>query len=250
MNKFELFDIAERHMNVLNPSNSEKILRAGRMAGLKPGDRLIDFGCGFGETMVMWHKEFGVTGVGIDIREYACERAEARLKEVGLADRFEIVCINGAEYEFEKGRYDVAACLGSTFVWGVFRDAIRAMKPAVRPGGKLVIGEVYWKTENISQKYLDTTAPPGILSDHELLDVLLEEGCELEDIIRSDETDWDAYYSAEWRGLQSWLEENPDHPDFEEVKTHLHSVQKEYLQYERPYLGWAMYVLKPGCSQS
>ena len=104
MKFFDLKDISERYMDLLNPSTPEKMLKIGEVGGLAPGQRVIDFGCGFGEVLVLWAERFGISGVGIDVRPYACERARRRVAERGLADRIEIACGNAAEYPFAPGR--------------------------------------------------------------------------------------------------------------------------------------------------
>ena len=75
MNFLELKNISEQYMDLLNPTTPEKIIKAGQIAGLKPGDRVIDFGTGFAEPLILWAERFGISGVGIDLRPYACERA-------------------------------------------------------------------------------------------------------------------------------------------------------------------------------
>ncbi len=73
-----------------------------------------------------------------------------------------------------------------------------------------------------------------------------EEGFELEYVIRASHDDWDRYLSDNWYSLMRWLEENPDHPDRGQVYQRLRTTQDDYAQFQRQYLGWAMYVLAPG----
>ena len=126
MDSMELFDISEHYMELINPFSAEKVITVGRFLRLGNDSRVIDFGCGFAEPLVLWAKEFGIQGVGIDVREYACERAKARVSEAGLADRIEIVCGDGAQYSFEEQSYDAATCIGASFVWGGYRQAVHA----------------------------------------------------------------------------------------------------------------------------
>jgi len=81
------------------------------------------------------------------------------------------------------------------------------------------------------------------LYEHELLKVTREEGFDIEYIVRSNDDDWARYETSNWRGLVSWIEENPSHSDRQEVVDYLHRSQDEYLRYQREYLGWAMYIL-------
>ena len=75
MEFFELKNISERYLELVNPSTPEKIVLAGRVAGMGEGGRVIDFGSGYGEALILWAREFGISGLGIDIRPAACARA-------------------------------------------------------------------------------------------------------------------------------------------------------------------------------
>jgi len=243
MKLLDLKNISERYIELINPTSPKKVLTIGAMAGLKPGSRVIDFGCGFGEVLSLWAAEFGISGVGIDIREYACVRARRKITERGLAEDIEIVCDDAAKYPFEKQAFDVAACIGTTFLWGGYQPTIRVVKEAIRPDGKLVIGEPYWLRETIPAEFAQQR--PSVHNEHQLLHMSHEEGFDFEYVVRASHDDWDHYEAAEWRGLLHWIEENPDHSEHQEVIDHLHRSQEEYLRYGREYFGWAIYVLNP-----
>lgn len=86
---------------------------------------------------------------------------------------------------------------------------------------------------------------PQILTEKELFDFSREEGFEIEYVLRSSTDDWDRYEADNWYGLVRWIEENPDHPELQEVIDHLHKVQDEYATFGREYFGWALYILNP-----
>jgi ubiquinone/menaquinone biosynthesis C-methylase UbiE len=214
MKFFDLKDISEQFMELVNPTSPEKIIKAGQMAGMKLGHKVIDFGCGFAEPLILWAKQFGISGVGIDIRPKACERAELKVARNELSHRIEIVCGDAAQYVYPAHSFDLATCIGATFIWGTFGEALRAMKEAIRPRGKLVVGEAYWLTD-------------------------------FEYVLHSSTDDWDRYEADNWYGLLRWIEEHPNHPERQQVIDHLHANQDEYTRYGRMYLGWALYVLNP-----
>ena len=117
---------------------------------------------------------------------------------------------------------------------------------ASRPSsGKLAIGEPHWLKGNVPQEYLDGSAPPGTLYEHEILQISNEEGYDIEYIVRSSLDDWDRYNAGNWRGLVQWIHDNADHPERQDIIDHLRKNQEDYLRYEREYLGWAIYVLTP-----
>jgi ubiquinone/menaquinone biosynthesis C-methylase UbiE len=243
MDSFELYNIAEIDMEMINPFSSEKIIKIGKVLGLKQGQRIMDFGCGFGELLVLWTKTFGISGIGVDIRQHACNRALKKIEDLGLSDSIEIVCGNGAEYEFEKNGYDVATCIGASFIWGDFKLTVKAMKEAIHPKGKLVIGEPYWLTEPVPKEYKEENQE--VLSEYELLKFTREEGFDIQYMLRASHEDWDWYETSNWLGLTKWLEKNPDHPEVKEVIDWFYKIQNDYFKYGREYLGFAVYVLNP-----
>ena len=243
MEFFDFVNISERNVEIINPSSPEKILEIGEVLGLSQGDRVVDFGCGYAEALALWAERFGISGVGVDVRPAACERARKKLADRGLGDRIEIVCGKGAEFAFEKHGFDAATCIGATFVWRGFAPTVRAMREAIKGGGRLAIGEAYWRTDDVPQEY--AASEPEIHAEDRLLDWARDEGFDIEYVVRASQDDWDRYEAENWRGLLAWLAENPTHPERHEVVDHLRKSQEEYFRYMRQYVGWAMYVLLP-----
>ena len=244
MDFFYLKNISEQTMRLVNPTSAEKLLRAGRLARMGPGSRVIDFGTGFAEPLALWASELGVGGVGVDIRPHACDRARARLDELGVGDRVEIVCDNGAGYAFEPESFDVATCIGATFIWGDgLRGALRRMRQALKPGGRIVVGEAYWRTPLVPPELAQSMTEFG--TEPELLAVIHDEGYELATVMHSDRAEWDRYESDNWLGFLKWLDENSAHPERQQVIDQLHEDQESYLRTGRYYIGWALYVLYP-----
>lgn len=244
MDFLSLKDISERHLEFINPTSRDKLVRAGRAARLRAGQQVIDFGCGFGGALALWAQEFGIGGFGIDVRPFAIERARVRAAERGLADRLRFACASAAGYGVTPGSFDVAACIGATFAWpGLLPDALRAMKDAVRPGGSMVIGEVYWRDPAL--------VPPDVLHrergigpEPRIYEQIRAAGCDVIYALHSNQDEWDNYYAEDWRGLADWLAENPGHPDYADVHQHLRDGQDEYAAYGRQHIGWALYVVR------
>jgi SAM-dependent methyltransferase len=237
MDFLSLKDISERHLEFINPTSRDKLVRAGRAARLRAGQQVIDFGCGFGGALALWAQEFDIGGFGIDVRPFAIKRARVRAAERGLADRLRFACASAAGYGITPGSFDVAACIGATFAWpGLLPDALRAMKDAVRPGGSMVIGEVYWRDPAL--------VPPDVLRrersigpEPRIYEQIRAAGCDVIYALHSNQDEWDNYYAEDWRGLADWLAENPGHPDYAEVHQHLRDGQDEYAAYGRSTSG-------------
>ncbi len=243
MEFMDLMSISHRYMEILGPSTPEKIIKLGKVLQLKKGSRVIDFGCGCAEPLALWAEEFGITGIGVDISEDFCDRARQKLTSKGLSDRIKIVCSSGADYKFEEGAFDAATCIGATFIFGGYLQTVQAMKRAVRQNGRLGIGETHWLSDQVNPVYAQKQTTTH--TEMELVQFTRNESFELEHIIRASYDDWDRYMSDSWYGLIRWLEENPTHPDYEQVFNYFRADQDEYLQYLRQNLGWAMYCLAP-----
>jgi len=187
----------------------------------------------------------GITGTGIELRKACCERARKKIAEQGLGTKLDIVHMDASKYRFKKGASDIAVCVGASFIWGGFGPALRNLKRAVRPGGKIAIGEPYWNKLPAPKEYLKRLEGHPFYTEHELLGLARSEGYDFEYIVRSSLDDWDRYETGNWRGLHLWLAENQRHPDRKQVIDWLHKNQEEYLRWGREYLGWAVYIMRP-----
>ncbi len=241
MDFFDLMSISHRYMEILNPSTPEKIIKLGKLLKLKQGSRVIDFGCGSAESLILWAEEFGITGIGVDISKDFCNKAKKKLAERELSDRVKIFCSPGADYVFEEETFDAATCIGATFIWGGYKQTIQAMKRAITKNGRLGIGETHWLNNQVHPKYAQKQTSTH--TEMELAQITRDEGFELEYIIRASPDDWERYSSDCWYALLRWLEENPTHLDHEQVFQHFRASQDDYLQFQRQHMGWAMYCL-------
>ncbi|MDD5605686.1 MAG: methyltransferase domain-containing protein, partial [Dehalococcoidales bacterium] len=230
MEFFDIMSISHRYMEILNPSTPEKIIKLGKLLGLKEGKRVIDFGCGCAEPLALWAEEFGITGIGIDVSGDFCDRARKKLAAKGLSGQIQIVCSPAADYVFEEDAFDAATCIGATFAFGGYQQTVQAMKRAIHQHGRLGIGETYWLSNLVPPQYAQEQITTH--TEPELAQFTRNEGFELEYIIRANNDDWDRYISDCWCGLLRWLEENPVHPDYEQVFKHYRRDQDDYLQFQ------------------
>jgi SAM-dependent methyltransferase len=245
MDFLDLYTIAERDIELVNPTSPEKIVWVGKMLGLVPGMKVIDFGAGYAEPLILWAKNFGISGVGVEFREACCIRARKKISRHGLDDRLQMISKDASKHRFRKGAYNVAVCIGASFIWNGFGPTVRKLKEAVRPGGKIAVGEPYWNKTPAPKEYIKRLEGFTISTEHELLGMARAEGYDIDTIVRSSPDDWDRYETGNWHGLQEWLEENPHHPDRTQVIGWLRKNQEEYLRWGREYLGWGIYLMRP-----
>jgi len=243
----EIYSIAEQSIEIINPLGMEKLNALASAAGLSKGDRVLDVGCGSGEMLVEWAARFGVSGVGVDLNPGMVERSRAKAIGRGVGDRLEFVSSSGAEYKYEIGAFALGCCIGADFAFGGFRESIRALKPALKDGGRLAVGGSYWLRSDVPDEI--ALKLPYVTDERELLGIVREEGFELEYLTRASQDGWDEVMRDHWRGFALWLRENPDHEDCGEVLKALRELQDVYFDYEREYHGWAVYLLGPALAK-
>jgi SAM-dependent methyltransferase len=131
-------DRQEEQDLVLRPI-SDRLIAA---ADAKPGERVVDIGCGCGDTTIDLAARVSPGGeaLGLDISEPMLNRARERAPS-GLPARF--VLADATVFDFEPERADLAV---SRFGVMFFADPARSfanLRRGIKPGGRLVF--VCWR---------------------------------------------------------------------------------------------------------
>ena len=138
--------IAPRYdlMNILMTGGCWRLWQRAfaRYAGIEPGDRVCDVGCGTAELSILMavRKDAAVTGV--DLSEGMLAVGRRKLAERGLEGRVQLLAGNALDLPFADGSFDAAA---TAFVMRNVADLDRAlaeMHRVVRPGGRLALMEL------------------------------------------------------------------------------------------------------------
>lgn len=95
----------------LEAAQERKLDYICRKLRLRPGERLLDIGCGWGGLVIHAAKTRGVEAVGITISRPQAELAAARIREEGLTDRCRVEVRDYREVD-EAGRFDKIASVG------------------------------------------------------------------------------------------------------------------------------------------
>ena len=142
--------------------------------GVKPGDHVLEIGCGWGGFAEYAAKERGLIVTGLTISKEQLDYANKRIKSKGLSDK---VNLKLQDYRDETGVYDGVASIemfeavGEKY-WPVYFDKI---KQCLKPGKQATLQiitiqdarwDVYRKSVDFIQKYI---FPGGMLPSPSVL---------------------------------------------------------------------------------
>ena len=237
-------EISEADRRILNPFDEGKLMLLGEICRLREGQRQLDLACGKGEMLCRWAARFGVEGVGVDLSEVFLTAARARAVELGVSDRVRFEHGDAGQFKADAASYDLVSCIGATWIGGGLQGTLRLMRPALRPGGLILIGEPYLVEPPPAAACAALEfGPEEFASLAGTLDRLEEAGMQLVEMVLADGDGWDRYVAGQWWTVSRWLEAHRDHPDAPAMREFLEKSRRSHLEYGRRYLGWGVFVL-------
>jgi cyclopropane-fatty-acyl-phospholipid synthase len=138
----------------LSSAQTHKLEYVCRKLRLRPGEQVLDIGCGWGSFLLHAARHHAVTVVGITVNEEQKRIADDRIRSAGLADRCRVEL---RDYrDLQSAAYDKVISLemfehvGEPLLGGYFASAYRALRPggvflnqgiAIRPTETTQVGE-------------------------------------------------------------------------------------------------------------
>ena len=95
--------------NDIATAQRDKLDMICRKLRLKPGDRMLDIGCGWGGLVCHAVKNYGVTATGITLSEEQIDYARDKVKQLGLASK---ITLAFTDYANVTGTFDKIASIG------------------------------------------------------------------------------------------------------------------------------------------
>ena len=133
-----------------------KVRRALRMAGVQPGDRVLEIGCGWGALAEKATKEFGATLTGVTLSTEQLAWARERLARQGLAGRADLRL---QDYrDIADGPYDAICSIemleavGREY-WPTYFESVGKL---LKPGGKACIQTIVIQ-DRLFDRYIRST---------------------------------------------------------------------------------------------
>ncbi|MCT9005602.1 SAM-dependent methyltransferase [Streptomyces rhizosphaerihabitans] len=143
-------------------------LIAGKL-GLKPGQRLLDVGCGWGSMAIHAAREHGATVVGVTLSREQAAYARKRVADEGLTDKVEI---RVQDYrDVTDGPYDAISSIGMAEHVGAERylEYAEVLNSLLKPGGRLLNHQIARRPQRDESTYsVDEFIDAYVFPDGEL----------------------------------------------------------------------------------
>ncbi|MFD8672092.1 class I SAM-dependent methyltransferase [Streptomyces seoulensis] len=153
----------------LETAQRDKLELVCRKLGLKPGQRLLDVGCGWGSKAVHAAREHGVSVVGVTLSQEQAAFARKRVADEGLTDRVEI---RVQDYrDVRDGPYDAISSIGMAEHVGAERylEYARDLYGLLKPGGRLLNHQIARRPQQDETAYeVDAFIDSYVFPDGEL----------------------------------------------------------------------------------
>jgi cyclopropane-fatty-acyl-phospholipid synthase len=132
--------IFSRGAKTLEQAQEEKLDTVARKLEIKPGERVLDVGCGWGGFPLWAATEYGANVVGITLSPPQAEKARQRAEAAGVADRVEIRVMDYRDLASSGESFDAIASIGMVEHVGAANIEVYAQTLAglLAPGGRLL----------------------------------------------------------------------------------------------------------------
>ncbi|MEU9086717.1 cyclopropane-fatty-acyl-phospholipid synthase family protein [Streptomyces sp. NPDC048357] len=155
--------------STLEQAQWDKLDLVCRKLALRPGDQLLDVGCGWGSMALHAAREYGVRVTGITLSREQAAYGRKRVAEAGLAD---LVELRIQDYrDVRDGPYDAISSIGMAEHVGSdrYREYARTLHALLRPGGRLLNHQIARRPEPDEEAYrIDEFIDAYVFPDGEL----------------------------------------------------------------------------------
>lgn len=244
MDRWKYWTVTHRDHDIMNPVDPGDLDEVLDLAAIPRGARVLDVGCGKGSLLLRLRDRGAGEGVGVDLSPDCAAEARRRLGD----GPFRVIEGDGAAFRADPGSFDLAACLGASWIFGGHRGTLRALSGWTRPGGIVLVAEPFWARPPSGRYLAAQDLRADAFGSHAGNAAAgIEEGLLLLHARVAPSSAWDRYEGLQWRAAEEWAREHPEDPDREEILRRMRGFRDSHLEEGREVLGDALYLFrKPG----
>lgn len=227
--------------NPISPALLDRVLEP---AGLRPGGRAADLGCGGGAMAVHLAERYGLEVDAVDMSELMLAGARARLATPPAAGSVTLHRARAEDFLAEARPYDLLVVMGASELVtaaGSREAFFGGLRERLAPGGQLLYGDPFWRRAP-SAALGAVMVPYGGHADY--LRAGEAAGLEARCAVESPLEDWDEFAWRMARNVSDWARDNPDHPGAGALKAQARFMLESYLGETRDALGFGLYLFR------
>lgn len=128
-------DITEKEAQMLMTDLVAKNLK------LKPGQFVLDAGCGYGIVSCYLAQKYKVNVVGIDLNKYEIEKARKRADELNINEKVQFEIMDYTQLKFPKNKFDAIFTLETLSHSSDLRKTLKGFLNALKINGRIALFE-------------------------------------------------------------------------------------------------------------
>lgn len=235
--------ISHPGLRYINPISSAKVEEMIELLGLNAESSVLDIGSGKAELLIRLVERYQVKALGLELDasyiQEAREQAAARI----AAGKLELRECDALTFDPGATLFDLASCVGACHIYGGLRPTLEHLARWVRPGGKVLVGDGYWKKEPAPEYLAALQTTRDELQTH-ADNVATGFSLGLTPMYASvcNDDEWDRF---EWLHLhERYAYRKPDDPGMPSLIAELHAWRDIYLRWGRDTLGFGLYLFQ------
>jgi len=173
----EFFDQLES--GVMRPGGLRLTDKLSKKCQFKKGSLLLDIGCGTGRALEYLEKKYGVIGIGIDISETNIEKGKQRNPNLNLRVG------DGSKLSFSSDTFDGVLMECSLSLIGNKDKVLHDIYNILKPGGKVIITDIYLKMTDLDNKAPDEKTACGTYQGNTSCPPCLRGAFEIKELIQT-----------------------------------------------------------------
>jgi len=132
-------------MSIIRPGGVVLTKKAIEKAELPEGARVLDVGCGEGDTVAILKEEYGFDAIGVDKSSFLISKGRAKHEDLDLR------CMEAELLDFDSKTFDAVFMECSLSVFRLQEDAVFEAYCLLKPGGKLIVTDIFRKNPDPGQ---------------------------------------------------------------------------------------------------
>jgi ubiquinone/menaquinone biosynthesis C-methylase UbiE len=241
MDKNKFAAIAHTELKYVSPLRSVMVEEVTELLHLEPGKRIIDVGCAKAEILIRMADMCQLVAVGVDTTPQFLKTAQEEIASRVPAADITLFETPIKEYKVEPESFDGAMCVNSSNLYDDdFETAMAEITKLAVPGGMVLMGDYYWRTE--PDKRIQSVKTQ--LDYQSAIQAGIKQGLIPLYTTVCTQIDLDRYTWLQSYSVEQYAFDNPDDSDVPALLERNRQLRDEYINYGRDALGFGLFLFR------